>query len=397
MDRITGFGPVDGGSNPSGPIIIMETKKRKFFSAAFTLTGTVIGAGILGLPYVFARAGFLIGTFWLVFLGAVMIFLNLLIGEISLRTKDTHQLPGYAGKYLGEKMEKFVFLTLIFGIYSALLAYLIGEGQSLSRLFFGGLEYALIFGIGFWAVMTFLLQGGLGRLKIFGFWSVIIILTILLVAFFFLVPDVNVENLNQINPSGIFIPFGVVLFALLGFNSVPELRREVGKDRGMLKKAILLGSLIPAFVYFLFCFVIVGVLGMSVSEVATLSFSGVFGKVLILFGVFTMMSSFFVLSFALRDSFIFDLRKKNSFLYVSIIPLVLYLLVSFFDLAGFVRVIGIGGVVSGGLTGIVILFMAEAAKKEGDLKPNYSIPLNRVVIYLLSFVFLAGIFFEFFM
>jgi len=71
-------------------------KKRNFLSAAFTLTGTIIGAGILGLPYVFAKAGFVIGLFWLIFLGLTLIFVKLCLGEIILRTKQTHQLPGYA-------------------------------------------------------------------------------------------------------------------------------------------------------------------------------------------------------------------------------------------------------------------------------------------------------------
>ena len=75
---------------------------KKFFATAFTLTGTIIGAGILGLPYVFSKSGFFIGAFWLIFLGFVMLFVNLCLGEVSLRTKKIHQLPGYAEKYLGK-------------------------------------------------------------------------------------------------------------------------------------------------------------------------------------------------------------------------------------------------------------------------------------------------------
>ena len=53
---------------------------KKFWATTFTLTGTIIGAGILGLPYVFAKSGFLVGLFWLVVLGAIMIFVNLSLG-----------------------------------------------------------------------------------------------------------------------------------------------------------------------------------------------------------------------------------------------------------------------------------------------------------------------------
>ncbi|MCH7515924.1 MAG: amino acid permease, partial [Bacteroidetes bacterium] len=44
---------------------------KKYWSVVFTLTGTIIGAGILGLPYVFQKSGFLIGTFWLFILGII--------------------------------------------------------------------------------------------------------------------------------------------------------------------------------------------------------------------------------------------------------------------------------------------------------------------------------------
>ena len=375
----------------------MESKKRKFFSTAFTLTGTIIGAGILGLPYVFAKAGFLIGLFWLIFLGLIMIFINLLLGEVTLRTKSIHQLPGYAEKYLGKNGKRMMLLSIIFGVYSALLAYLIGEGQSLSRLFFGSVEYAFFFGVGFWLLMTFLLQGDLGRLKKIEFWGVLAVIFALVFVFIFLVPDISKDNLTSVNMPEFFMPFGVVLFSLLGFMSIPELRREVEDDKKMLKKAIIVGASIPIVLYLLFCFVFVGVLGKSVAEVATLSFSGLFGKVLLLLGVFTMTTSFFVLSFSLKDYFIFDLKKrKAAFLYVSIVPLLLYFLVTFFGLAGFIRVLGIGGAISGGIAGVLILIMNLKAKTKGDRKSEYSIPINWPIIILLSLLFLAGVLFEVF-
>ncbi len=381
----------------------MKTKKRKsrrkFFSTAFTLAGTIIGAGILGLPYVFAQAGFFIGLFWLVFLGLVMILINLYLGEITLRTKQPHQLPGYSSKYLGKWGKRIMSVAIVFGIYSALVAYIIGGGESLSKLFFGNFEYSLFLGIAFWILMTFFLnRGSVRRLRNFEFWGVISVIIITFFVSFFLLPGVQMQNITSMNSLGIFnvfVPFGVVLFALLGFDSVPEMRRELGEEKKMLKKAILLGVLIPVVLYLLFSFVFVGVLGESAAEVATLSFSGSFGKFLFLLGIFTMATSFFVLSFALRDYFIFDLRnRKISFFYVSVAPLILYLLISFFGLAGFVKVLGIGGAISGGVTGILILVTNVASKKKGDRKPEYSIPINWWVIGFLSLLFLLGIVLE---
>ena len=366
---------------------------KKFFATAFTLTGTIIGAGILGLPYVFSKSGFFIGAFWLIFLGFVMLFVNLCLGEVSLRTKKIHQLPGYAEKYLGKSGKVIMFFAVIFGIYSALLAYLVGEGQSLSKLFFGTLDYSLYFAFAFWILMTLLLREGLKELKKIEFYGVMVIIGIIFTIFLWFIPEVNFSNLNHYDFSNLFFPFGVILFALLGFTSIPELRREIKGDEKLLKKAIILGTLIPVFLYFIFTLIFVGVLGQNIEQVATISF----GSFITILGIFTMLTSYFVLSFSLKDIFIYDLKKKKlSFIFVSLIPFILYLSVTFFDFADFTRILSVGGVISGGLTGILILLMNINSKKKGNRKSEFSVPINWFVIGILSLIFVFGIVVELF-
>ena len=366
---------------------------KKFWVTAFTLAGTTIGAGILALPYIFSQSGFFIGVFWLIVLGFILLLVNLYLGEIALRTKTTHHLPGYAGKYLGKKGEVLMFITVAFGIYSALLAYLIGEGQSFSILFFGNLDYSIHFAVGFWFIMTLLLSQGLKELKKIELWGVLIIISIIFIIFFKFIPDVNVSNFVQYDLSNFFLPFGVIMFALLGFTSIPELRMEIRGQENLLKKAILVGASIPVILYFIFTYVFVGVLGKTVEQVDTISF----GNIIVILGIFTMLTSYFVLSFSLRDIFIFDFKKKRwVFYFVSLLPLFLYLAVSFFELADFVKILGIGGVISGGLAGILILLTNLKAKEKGNRNPEFSIPINWLIIGILSLIFLAGIWFELF-
>jgi len=369
----------------------MKKRNRKYLATAFTLTGTAIGAGILGLPYVFSRAGFFVGLFWLLFLGVIMIYANLYLGEVSLRTKGKHQLLGYAEKYLGKWGKKIMFVAVVFGIYSALLAYLVGEGQSLSRMFFGSFDYAILFGIGFWFVMSLLLTGGIKRLRRIEYFGVIAIIFIIVVLSLLIFPDIQMSNFSRISFTDFFLPFGVILFAFLAFTSVPELRNEIRGDEKLLKRAILLGTLIPIILYGLFSFVFVGVLGLDVSQVATLSFTGLFGNLLTILGIFTMLTSYFVLSFSLKDVFIYDLKRERLvFFFVLLLPLVIYLLVSFFDLVGFVGLLGIGGVVSGGLMGVLVLLMNIKAKKKGNRNPEYSVRINWIIISILILIFVLG-------
>ena len=107
----------------------------KLFSAVAVLMGAIIGAGVLGIPYVIAQSGFKIGLIHLIIIGIIMAILMLYLGEITLRTKKDHQLAGYAEKYLGKKGKIIMAAAFGFGIYASLTAYLIGEGESLAILF----------------------------------------------------------------------------------------------------------------------------------------------------------------------------------------------------------------------------------------------------------------------
>ena len=353
-----------------------------------------MGAGILGLPFVFAKSGFLAGLFWLISLGAVMIFLNLALGEITIRTRGKHQLAGYAEKYLGVWGKRAMFFAMIFGIYSALLAYLIGEGQSLSKLLPGEIN-PIFLGITFWAIMTLLLQEGLKQLKKVEMYGVVIIIAIILGMFIQFSPQIQATNLTTLNPTNFTFPFGVILFSLLGFTSLPELREEIKGQEKLLKKAIIIGSLTPIILYLLFTSIFIGILGHEVTEIATLAF----GPLVTLLGIFTMLTSYFVLAFSLKDTYRYDLKlKKRSRIFLtSGLPLIFYLLVSKFQLISFTSILGIGGVISGGSMAILILLTHKKSKdfKRNNKKPEINVPSNWPLILLLSIIFIAGIILQF--
>src|SRR3989338_6366946 len=117
----------------------------KTYQAISILDGTIIGAGVLGIPYVVMQSGFGIGLINIFLIAFVMTIILLYLGEIGLRTKADHHLTGYANLYLGKKGKILMFIAFVFGIYSALLAYLIGEGESFSQLIFSSPQYSLNF------------------------------------------------------------------------------------------------------------------------------------------------------------------------------------------------------------------------------------------------------------
>src|SRR3989338_3789267 len=121
--------------------------EKRFFGAIATLVGTTIGAGVLGIPFVVAKAGILLGLIDIIIIGAAIMMVNLYLGEVVLRTKGKHQLTGYAQKYLGNKGKSIMALTMVFSIYGALTAYIIGVGEALASVFpaVSSSEFSLMF------------------------------------------------------------------------------------------------------------------------------------------------------------------------------------------------------------------------------------------------------------
>ena len=85
------------------------------------------------------------------------------------------------------------------------------------------------------------------------------------------------------------------------------------------------------------------------------------------------------------------MKKKKAWFLTAIVPVGIFLLVRYFDYFSFTRILSIGGVVSGGLIAILILVMVKRARKKGNRKPEYTVPINWIIIGVLSLVFIFGI------
>ncbi|MBT4375879.1 amino acid permease [archaeon] len=367
----------------------MKLGTKKYLTASSILIGTCIGAGVLGIPFVAAQAGFLIVLLYILLIGMIIFFVNLFLGEIALRTKGDHQLIGYAKRYLGPEWKHIMEFAVIFGVYAALVAYMIGVGKSLSFLFFGNFNYELIFGIGFGVVMAGLLKGGIRSLKKFEKIGVLIILTLLVVIFAWFVKDVTFYNLSGINFSHALLPFGVVLFALMSFHAIPEVKLVLKRHEHLFRKVMITGTLVSVVFYVLFAFVVVGFMGDKTPEIATLAL----GTVFVVLGIFTMFTSYLANGNALRENFQFDERVKRfwSWVFASIIPIGLFVLVEVTNFFSFTRILSLGGVVSGGITALLILWMVGRAKKKGNRKPEYTTNASWWVIGIFAVVFILGV------
>jgi tyrosine-specific transport protein len=376
-------------------IFFMKKRSSNLFCAIATLTGTIIGAGILGLPYVFSKAGFLIGLVDLIVLGVIALFINLYLGEIILRTKTVHHLPGYAEKYIGKKGKYLMLISSLTFLYGALIAYTIGEGEALSFVIFGNLNFSIMMSLIFFLVMLPLIYYGLKALEKGETIGLIAVTAIILAIFGFFVSKINLSNFMFVSPSPMmwFMPYGAILFAFMALSAMPEVREELKGEEKKLKKAIVIGSLIPIVLYILFVVAVFGFSGQNTPEIATLAL----GRLPTLLAVFTMFTAFCALGIALKELYIFDFKVKHddAFAFAFFPAFIIILLILLLNLVDFVKIISLIGGISGGLAGIIILFILRKAKKTGQRKPEYSIPLNWPIIIILSLIFLAGIVYQF--
>jgi len=372
----------------------MAKRGMALAEAVATLVGCIIGAGIFGIPYVVAKAGILAGIINILVLGTVILLINLYVGEIALRTKKIHQLAGYAEKYLGQTGKIIMTISAIFGIVGALIAYIIGEGEVISAIFgFNPFTVSVVFFVIASAVVYFDLMA----VKKFELYLGAVMLALILVICFISLPHVNLSNLSNFNLGQIFLPYGVVLFAFIGAAAIPEMEEELKGNKKLMKRAIIIGSLIPFFVYLLFMIAVVGVTGAGTTELATVGLGKAIGQHMILLGnlfaIFAMATSFFILGLALKWMLHYDyhINKTVSWAIACFIPFLIFLA----GARSFVSVISITGAIAGGIEGILIVLTAKRAKKFGEQKPEYSIPLNWLVAIILIALFAFGIAYQF--
>ncbi len=365
---------------------------EKLLTAISIIIGTVVGVGFLGMPYVAAKAGFFVLVIYLLVFGSLILLINLYFGEIILRTKGEHQLVGFAHKYLGKKGKDLMFILVVFAILSALLAYMIGVGSSLSYLFFGNYNYEVGFGALFGFLMSYLLWRGVSSLRKFEKIGVgALVLMLFFVAVFFS-KDISYSNFLGFNKGYLFLPLGVVLFSLIEFFSLPSVVSVLKKRERMTKKVIIIGTSITILIYLFFTFMVVGVTGFNTPEVSTIAL----GPLFVAIGIVTMFTSYLALGIALERSFMLDYRdkKKTAWFKTAIIPIIIFLFLEFFDFFSFINVISIGGILAGGLIVLMVLAIHRKANTQGNRIPEYKVHLSRIIAIFISLLFVAGIIFE---
>lgn len=362
---------------------------KNFWLAVFSLVGTTIGAGIFALPYVFSRAGFIFGFMELLILGVLMLLIQLMVGEIALRTRGKKRILGYSQLYLDKIWHRLLTISMILAGIGSLLVYLILAGNFISIIFGWGIFSSVLLFFTIWFFSILIKARTFGKTEFYlGLLSIAFIIFIAL----FNLRYINIENFLALDIGNVLLPYGIILFAITGVYVIPEMEEILGHDKRQLKKAITFGTLIPVVTYLLFVVAVVGVSGSFTTANAISGLAQALNSRLILIvgalaGLVAVFEASLSYGIYFKETLRYDLKinKWLAWILSGVLPLSLFLL----GARSFIQVIGIIGSVFLGFQFIMILWMHKRSKSS-ETKPDYEIRLSKNIYWILAALLCLG-------
>ncbi len=364
-----------------------------FWRAALFLSGMIVGVGMYGIPYVVSRAGFFLGAIELFLLTVVILLVHLMYGEVVLRTREWHRLPGYARIYLGPWAKRLAIGSWFLALPGTLGAYALLGGEFLTNLFGGVPE---MWSYRFLLLGAIILFFGLRFHAKVDMTTVTALVLFIIGLFLFTSPAISISNFPESDLSQWFFPYGVIMFALAGMAAVPDMVGILEHHPRLLRRAIIVGTALPAFLYFLFTIAVVGVTGIGTSEEAVRGiadaigpWAGIMGSII---GILSTFGAFIALGSVFKSMLHLDvgIGWRTSWLIAVLLPLLFIML----RLGNYITLIGFLGSVFVALDGILLLLIYERALRLGDRRAEYTLHIPSFVVSLIAAVFIGGIIHE---
>ena len=352
--------------------------------------GGMVGVGFLSLPYIASKTGIWVMLVYFLVITALILTINLIFCEISLKTPDFKRFPGFVGHYLGKYAIIFAMVSSIFAYLGILLIYLLIGGQFLTSVFqpiFSGniLTYVFIY----FLIASIIVYFDIKVVTKAEFSVIIALFLSLFLVFIFGFSHIKLTNIfapasNFQILNSFFLPYGPLLFALWGIGLVPEVEEMLKNRKGQLKKIVSISTIIISVFYFLFMLLVLGITGKQTAPTALDGLKMFLPNILVfitlLIGALATFTAFITQGIILKKTLMFDLKIKHwqAFVMTCCPPLILFL----FGIKSFIPMISFIGGVLLGINGILILLMYR------------KISGKNIVIYPLSLVFLLGIIYE---
>lgn len=366
----------------------MQAETRALWRGVRPLLGTMIGAGVFALPYVFAQSGFGIGLIELVVIASLNLVALIMYAQVVLvRRRHAHVVEVIGGE-LGFVGRWIAIITFFGSMWGAMTAYVILGGGFLASL----LEMESVIGSSLLFVLaaSLLVFGGLNFVSQAQAVLIPALYALMLGLFVSSLPHFSLENVLAWHPKQAMVPLGVIMFAVGGISAIPEMRDLLGRRERLLPGAIGLGTAIGILMYCLFILAVLGMNGGTTTPDAIGSIARVAGPEVGLLasaiGLLIMTSAFMTLGTSIMQTLHYDFRVR----FVGAWALAVGVPVTVFMLGArdFISVIGTSGGVFGAIIGLLIMFAYEEARRSGEL-PKRSLRIPSVLALLCAMLYVG--------
>ncbi len=387
--------------------------KPKIWSAALLVAGTAIGAGMLALPVVTAEGGFWPACFIYLLSWLFAAATGLLLLEACLWLPKDANIISLASHLLGLKGKIASWALYLFLFYCLMVAYAVGGGGFITSLTkdaisapIGILLFVLIFS-------PFVYAGtrAVDRLNF-------ILMTGLVVSFviFVLISSGHVElsRFPRTHWSAALFALPVIFTSFSYQGTVPSLVSYFQQKAQPLRKVIIIGSLIPLFVYVIWELLILGIVplegagGLLEAKVqgdsAVMPLKGVIGSPYIYalgqaFAFFALTTSFLGVALGLMDFLADGLKlrkegKNRAVLYACVFlpPAIIAMLKPTI----FLRALGYaGGIGCALLLGLIPVLMVWSGRYRKKLAFQPQLPGGKASLLLLVLFIAIELVYEF--
>ncbi|NGX56956.1 MAG: Tyrosine-specific transport protein [Candidatus Anoxychlamydiales bacterium] len=392
-------------------------KIKEIISASLLIAGTMIGAGMLAIPLVTAKAGFIVATIITILVWAFMLITGLLFLEATLWMDKNSNILSMSKRFLHNKGRAISGIIFIFLYYCLMVAYFAAGAPILAsfieiimQIKIDGIMIYLVYGLIFASIVGVGIKF-INRINYILMCALIISYITIIFAGSSLI---SLDRLFASSSANIFISIPI-LFTSFGFhNVIPSLTFHFKENVKVMKYAIIIGSVIPLIIYIVWQLLIIGSIPLNLIENtlkegkpitdAIQSLTNVlwikqFSKIFSLFAIITSMLgvSFSVVDF-LGDGFKLKRHGKDRFFLILLTFIPPFILASL-DPSIFVVAIGVaGGFGEAYLNGILPALLVYKGRYVDKIKAKFkvfggkftlfSIILLGSLVILLEFIFL---------
>ena len=374
----------------------MGTTKKQLttWEAACIITGYGIGAGVLSMPYMAARNGLILSTLILILSLLASYVLHLMIAEIALKEGNGGQIISCLNRFLFRGKTKQVLTVIFFVLMAVILvtnlaAYISGAEEIIVGLLpIPSIAAKLLFYVVAASVVLFGLKA-VGVSEKIAVTVIFALITALAAASLLNVRNPLSLSAGSLNDALAY--YGLAMFAMSAFFSVPQAVEGLDGDTKKIRKAVFLG-LLNNFILIIVISVCSLLSSTEITELAMVGWSagiGLWAQLIGgLFTVLAMLTTYWSLSLAL-GGIVDDMLHtgtKISWLLATLPSLILVL----FNVAGFLDLMR----TAGGLIAIIIAVMVVPAYHnarrdvpENNLLRRSGLPLEIMIV--MAYILMA--------